>query len=179
MVGWSLFSYLEYGGIHIFERKNFPFGFWNGIYNSINWIIALGAVTPFSILIIRDLYRMKIGRIIILTGALLFFAITLMRTPFFYTGLKVGILGGCFFGNGLSLLLICFFYGYQRLWKEKYKDKDEEGLLLILLLWILGSMAFIILFTPFPAVRHVIVAIPAILLILGSYIFRIKSQLSG
>jgi len=172
LVGWSLFNYLDYGGIHILERKNFPFGFWNGVYNSINWIIALGAVAPFSFLIIRDLYRMKIGRIIVLAGVLFFFVITLIRTPYFYTGLKVGILGGCFFGNGLSLLLICFFCGYQRLWKKEYKYKDEERLLVVLLLWILGSMAFIILFVPFPAVRHVIVAIPAILLILGSYIYK-------
>jgi len=172
LAGWSLFNYLDYGGIHILERKNFPFGFWNGIYNSINWIIALGAVAPFSFLIIRDLYRMKIGKIIVLAGVLFFFVTTLIRTPYFYTGLKVGILGGGFFGNGLSLLLICFFCGYQRLWKVKYEYKDKERQLVILLLWILGSMAFIILFTPFPAVRHVIVVIPAFLLILGVHTYK-------
>jgi hypothetical protein len=115
---------------------------------------------------------MRIGKVLVVGGGLFFLVFTLIRTPYFYSGLKVGILGGCFFGNGLSLMLICSFCGYQRLWKEKHKYRDEERQLMILLLWILGSMAFIILFTPFPAVRHVIVVIPAILLILGVHTYK-------
>lgn len=176
LVGWSLFNYWDYGGIHILERKNFPFGFWTGVYNSINWIIALGAVSPFSILIIPDVFRMKKGKLLVMAGFLLFFIITLMRTPYFYSGLKVGILGAVFFGSGLSLILVCLAYAYQELWQGKYNYYVDGRQLSILLLWILGSMTFIILFTPFPAVRHVIVVIPAILLILGIYTHKVINR---
>lgn len=172
LVGWSLFNYWDYGGIHILERKNFPFGFWTGVYNTINWIIALGAVGSFSILIIPNVFRMKIGKLIVIAGFLSVFIITLIRTPYFFSGLEVGILGAFFFGNGLTLMLACIVYAYKRLWKEKFEYNNDGRQLAILLLWMLGSMAFIILFTPFPAVRHVLVVIPAILLILGTYTYK-------
>jgi hypothetical protein len=167
LAGWSLFNYFDYGGIHILERRNFPFGFWNGVYNSINWAIALGAVAPFSILILPTLFRRRIGKIILIASFLFFLVITLIRTPDFYSGLKVGILGGCFLSNGLALILLCFFQGSQGFRNLRSKSGDDERQFLILLLWILGPMAFIIFFSPFPAVRHVMVVIPAILLMLG------------
>jgi hypothetical protein len=170
LAGWSLFNYFDYGGIHILERKNFPFGFWNGVYNSINWAIALGAVAPFSVLILPDFFRRRIGKTILIASFLLFLVITLLRTPYFDSGLKVGILGGCFFSNGLALTFLCFSRGFRGFRSLGPTSGEEERRLLILFLWILAPMAFIILFPPFPAVRHVLVVIPAILLMLGIFI---------
>jgi hypothetical protein len=170
LAGWSLFNYFDYGGIHILERKNFPFGFWNGVYNSINWAIALGAVAPFSVLVLPDFFRRRIGKTILIASFIFFLVITLIRTPYFASGLKVGILGGCFFSNGLALTLLCFFRGSRGLRNLGPASGDEERRLLILSLWILAPMVFIIFFSPFPAVRHVMVVIPAILLMLGMFI---------
>jgi len=99
---WSLFNYLDYGGIHILERPTSDFAF-----RIIDVVIGLGAISPFSVLLfssIRNKLEGKVALVSALGGMILFLIWRWYEEPN-YNDL---MLLGCFFiGNGLFILTFC------------------------------------------------------------------------
>lgn len=163
---WSLFNYFDYGKIHILGRSVKTFDQKDYIFRIIDWLAGLGSIASFLpvFLFQSNEKRLRIW---------LFTAVLILSTVFFFvshhkSSLSVAALWALFFGSGvLTILLTCvsFVRGVKSSIKKEDKLRLERNL--ILLLWILGAFSFIILFTPFMAIRHILLAIPAVILLLA------------
>lgn len=162
---WSVFNYLEYGSVHLFDRPSRTLTLDRVSFMVVLWTAALGSIAPFSILVLADTFsRMMNGRIsrrvMAITGAVLFVVIA---TLYFQTrGLSShhALLAGLFLTNGTYL---CVLVGLAFIRREK-RPKP------LLYLWLLSTAVFIVLFAPFLATRHVLLSVPVLLLILGAWL---------
>ena len=108
------------------------------------WLLALGAIAPFSVLVLRRRLPIMIA---VVSGAF-----SLLKTP---------ILGAIFMLNGVALV---YFMG-ETFFNSAKRDSDDR----VLGLWFFAAMSFIVIFTPFIAVRHVLLALPPLVLWLAKY----------
>ncbi len=170
---WSVFNYLDYGGVHILQRgEDIPLELVPE--RAVTALICLGAISPFSIVIcplLRSDRQLRIYCLWIILLALLFascqFGVymdenriqSLLRTLFFMNGvIVVGVTVWCI-GHGFST-------DPSRL--RVYLTQNHDIIVLGLLGF--GLAAFVILFAPFIAVRHFLLIIPAVLLVWGQRI---------
>jgi len=78
-----------------------------------------------------------------------------------------------FFIAGIFLLgFVILILGQNAISAWKIKDGLAFEREVMLVLWIMGTFAFIILFSPFMAIRHIFLVIPAILFILGRHLTK-------
>jgi 4-amino-4-deoxy-L-arabinose transferase-like glycosyltransferase len=168
LVGWSVFNYLDYGGIHLLERREGGGRFAEAPRRILDWLTCLGSVSPFALVGIPYLLahpRRRYGLIAsALCGLLSFFWSFL----FWGDDLVTCLLRALFIGNGLlllSLTIACIAEHLRE--KETHESPDSRTQTIILAAWILATGAFIVLFSPFMAVRHILPVIPAILLLTG------------
>ena len=195
LLGWSYFNFLEYGSVHILDRQFNPSSLYHYLRMSWSWIITLGAISPFSIFFIPDsvwslkdglLYRWRIASVCTLL------AITVIIFYQLHFGLdrifKVlnGIIFVLFIINGLFLVYLLFDATRKLFPKSRFMTMNKSTFLssfreilqshtndIVLIYWSVSAAAFVVLFAPFMATRHVLLSIPGLLLILGA---RIKSQ---
>jgi hypothetical protein len=156
LAAWSLFNWLDYGQSHLWSRPRPPLHPPEVAARLLDWLRALGAVAPFSILGLP--WALADRRRALALGALAAGA----------AALPVGAgqdgagaaLARLFLANGIVVLVLAGV-SLERLRRERL----EEALLLAG--WIGAGAAFIVLFTPFMAVRHVLLVVPALLLALA------------
>ena len=195
LLGWSYFNFLEYGSVHILDRPIESSSLYHYLRMSFSWIITLGAISPFSIFFIPDsvwsLKERLTCRWRITFACSLLVIIVVFFCQFFF-GLDVifrvlnGIIFVLFIINGLFLVFLLFDATrklFQKLFlitmsKSTYLSSLREisrshANDVVLIYWTVSAAAFIVLFSPFMATRHVLLSIPGLLLILGS---SIKSQ---
>jgi 4-amino-4-deoxy-L-arabinose transferase-like glycosyltransferase len=172
LAAWSVFNYLDYGGIHLLGRAGQA-----GLPRAEvlwHWVIFLGAMSPFSLLYVPRLMSSRRGQVLLaLLAAPLVVEVvkfclrpdapptSLLRTVFIVNGLLVS-------GSTLHLLARRF-----RPNDAAHGGRDE---VVILTLWLLGSFAFVVLLSPSMAARHLLPVIPAILLILGGQMPEVPAR---
>jgi len=174
---WSIWNINEFGFIHIISREPQTFSFYIVIYLAVAYLLALGSFGPLSLLFlsikggIRPYIKaINIFLVLLFTGLLFGQLLGLLSV-----NQSSWMLWLVFLINGCLVVGMLFFY----LIKEKrflqiFKNQTE----ITLWLWFLALASFIILFTPFMATRHVLLALPAILLLMVYYLreipFKIK-----
>lgn len=174
LFGWSLFNIYDYGGIHILGRPVSPPNLMRLGYGLTDWLVCVGAVCPFSIILIpprRDRLAW-LGLLLLAAAAFLFI---IYNSNNFNLGRPTSwraIFGGIFFGNGVLLFASTLYYGARNcIVAYREKRQNEKSCHIIFLAWLLGAMAFIVLFAPFVAVRHILIVVPVVLLILNIGVF--------
>ena len=169
---WSAFNIYDYGGIHILERpvssRTFSF-----IELVASWLGTLGAITPFAVLaFIAMFYRStsfinKSAWLFISAFNVLIFCIII----WFYIALpsndvQINILLKWFFLiNGSALLILISAISLKNAVNNNLNITH-----LTLLYWLVSSAIFIIGFAPYVATRHVLLAIPPLVLLLYFWI---------
>lgn len=166
LAAWSLFNRLDYGGVHLFERP-VASAARPGAVRTIAllvaraglWLIALGAVLPGSLAFVPSLATERSGaRLVVLSAAATAVTIAAGRLALPGEPVAQSVLRGLFLGNGL---LVATLVG--RAFRSGRKA-PASGLLLA---WALAAALFIVLLSLFIAVRHVLVALPPILLLIA------------
>jgi 4-amino-4-deoxy-L-arabinose transferase-like glycosyltransferase len=176
VAAWSLFNYFDYGGIHILRR---PGGGEHGFYEHVFYtplsrfvacMMTLGAITPFGLVLIMRLVPLlrRWGPIIYSTTALLF-ALLVMAVATDRLGelLADKALRAAFLVNAAVMMFAVAMVSRRQLAARRtsLSPNPADARLLILLLWIAGHLSFYSLFAPAMAIRHLLLVLPAVLLV--------------
>lgn len=163
---WSGFNLFDYGRIHILDRARESKTAYVYVINLLNWIVGLGAILPFSILIfvvefVRSIsYLQKVFWVILSAAALLPPVMVAASAATDFRSLNLVLLLS-FFTSGLGVLYACY-----RAVKLETFLQGINSIQWMFVYWVISTLIFIVAFAPFMATRHVLLAIPAILLIL-------------
>ena len=168
LTAWSYWNYQSYGGVHLLGRPTNKVTFHLLLGNAKSLLLCLGAVSPIALATLPSRKTSKAGLAIWtigLLGSALWFASGYAKgqTPLINLLLKAvfSVLG--------SVLLLHSTLWLKRHWQNA-TDDDTHREVLVLGAWISLELLFILLLSPFVAVRHLLPMIPAILLLFGRYI---------
>jgi 4-amino-4-deoxy-L-arabinose transferase-like glycosyltransferase len=168
---WSLFNFLDYGGVHIASRGVSPD--WPQLEEAVAWVLALGALTPLGLIALiqsrQELVRAE-GAIYALTavglGAMIF-AVAFGVLSNWWSDRLLWLL---FITNGtfiyLALIPDVLSMAHGRFWRPEVAR--AFGPRIYLALWVFGTTAFYVRFSPFVAARHVLLILPPLTLLLFS-----------
>lgn len=159
LFSWSLWNSIEYGSIHILDRRA------GGIHINSLWAFfaCAGSISVFSISFISGVFRHKAVSLILLIVSILF----LLSVVIFYFDQIPGSLYSAslnilFIVNGIIILIALFI---------SFKDQVNKGLSnfiesdsFIFFLFLSSLSLFIILYAPFMATRHILMVTPFVLL---------------
>jgi hypothetical protein len=174
LAAWSLFNWWDYGGIHILERP-IATGAVPGLLRRLGvigaraglWLVALGAVSPFAPVFLGPLTRSRGGRTLVrATVAIAVAASAIGRLALHGEPVVQSVLRGLFFANGLlvaALTARALADATQRRAPETGRPPPNW----LLAVWAVGAALFIVVLSPFIAVRHVLLALPAVLLLIA------------
>ena len=194
---WSLCNYLDYGGIHLLGRESnakHPEALFGRL---VVFFICLGAVTPFSVVLLPRLVRGRLGLALSALG-LTAGLITLcwswsvkQEVPAWWGALRslflangVVVLGWALVAAGVRLLVAAGFSlrppqaearGYGQFPSAAHRNEDARPFAVLAIL-LLGTVAFNVLFAPFVAVRHVLPAVAVTLLLIGASMARAETE---
>lgn len=156
LLAWSAWNYAELGRVHLTSRASDPAAFSGVVGRMRDWLLCLGAAGPLALGAVPwALQRRRPAGIAFVATA---FAMLLfeMAMP---EKVAHPILGRLFFANGaLGLALAALALGDESL------EREQRWLLLG---WIGAAGGFIVCFAPFMAMRHVLLAVPPVMLGLG------------
>ena len=173
---WSLFNFLDYGGVHIATRlQGESHGLlWlssGGLGRTVAWVLALGALTPLGLIV-----GVQSQRKLVRAGSAIYAAIFVGFAAMILS-VALGVLSNrysdivlwvVFVLNGalvvLALIPDALSLAYSRLWRPEVAC--ALGPTIYLLLWVLGTTAFYVMFSPFIAARHLLLILPALTLML-------------
>jgi 4-amino-4-deoxy-L-arabinose transferase-like glycosyltransferase len=173
LAAWSWFNYLDYGGLHILTRPHAERSAYELLRLAVTWLICLGALTPLGFIAAVQ-SRLKLAK-----AGWAIYAIAGISFAALPAAIALGLLSDhrsdkllwlIFAGN---TALICFALAYELLsfgWLKLncgwIATKDAPALYLFL--WLVGTTAFYVLFSPFIAARHVLLILPPVILLLVS-----------
>ena len=166
---WSLFNVVDYGGVHLLGRPiataQFSaleaFGITLG--RGALWVVALGALLPFSIVMIPVLRAHRAWQRGALVGTLVVFALTL-ATQLVATQIEalagehvlVSLMRSLSFVVGIAAFVLVV--GAVR--SRTQADPDEARAMLVLGALFFFTTLFVVVLSPFVAVRHVLLVLP-------------------
>ena len=171
IIAWSIINYFEYGGIHIFSTGNHTsISLIKIIKASYDWIIVLGGI----ILVTFPLFLKIAARkylpyyCIIISGMIIIF---LNLNKFLGNNdLARVLLSLLFYANGF----LVFYIFCKEIVPSIVKNNPIDLNKIIILAWFFCGLIFIVVFSPFIAVRHVILALCPIFIAVGLYWERIN-----
>lgn len=165
LLAWSLFNLWDYGGIHILSRPladNKPalLRLFKPLSMLAGWVAALGAVMPLGFFIGASRVRAPRARHIAYALPIAGIAALGCAVAWGWIGDRVsdGLLQIAFLANAAIMI------GLPR---PALASLHLDRTRLLLGLWLAGACAFNVLFAPFMAVRHVLLALPPLLLLIG------------
>jgi len=163
---WCGFNYWDYGGIHMLTRMDAR-GLWN-VLDPAKWVLCLGAAAPFSFALAgawlgrRERALARAARLA-LAAALAAFLVLIVGSVRGAVGMESSDLAfAAFFVVSGSIALALAIHGLPRL---RAPLEPEAVARWMLAYWVLGAAAFIVLLAPFVAMRHVLLALPAVVLL--------------
>ncbi len=178
LVAWSLFNVWDYGGVHILQRPTRAVTVAGLLVNAADWVAGLGAIAPFAIVFIRPANRCWLGGRALAGSLLVGLAVLVVCCVYTASSLSVALLWAVFAANGSFLVLTAAGPCVRRMvgaWRETVLstacDPDR-----VLGLWCAAACSFFVLFTPFMAIRHILLALPAVLLWLGMHQSRVLTR---
>lgn len=179
LAAWSLFNVMDYGGIHIATRL--AGGHRHGRFRipeeAVAWVITIGALTPLGLMTVilasRTLARMEtLIHGVVWAGAA---ATMLLVVLGMLSGIQsYRLLWATFIVNGLLVCLVLLAdilaAVHLRFWRPDIARAC--GPMIYLLLWLIGTTAFYVLFAPSIAARHVLLILPPTTLFLVARLGR-------
>lgn len=162
LVLWSVFNYLDYGGLHLFERRA---GVIDLPWRVPELVVMLGAVAPFTPAFVPALARRRIGWLLLagsVVGGLVSLLLPLPAASEPCSRGGYAVLRALFVANGLLLIALCVDAGLGAI---RRPERRARGLMLILLL--VTVTAFVAALSPFMAARHLLVVVALALLLLA------------
>ena len=169
LAAWSAWNWYEYGHLHLLGREGSSLKFQHLLAKATAWLVNFGSVAPFSILILPYLIRERKGFVTVLAGFLGLLGF-LLQVFAFQQRPYLALMRCIFCANGV-LLLGFGLHSLLSTWRQKNSVSGLNPEITVLLGWLVGAAGFIVLFTPFMAVRHVFVVMPVVLLLLGIHVF--------
>jgi len=175
---WSAFNIYDYGEIHILNRPRLlktPLTYWT---YSVTWIVGLGAMLPFAVFgfyaqlkqsastAAKMIWSILCGLTLLAPAVVLLSAvknIAVVNSALFFSCVLSGI--------GV-LCMCCQTVKKQKTENENENKNDGNSIQWLLLYWMGSSFLFIVFFAPFMAVRHVLLAMPAVLLLIYPQVAR-------
>lgn len=174
---WSLWNIKEIGSIHLLQTRHEIMDIWRIPRNFVDWFTGLGSISIFVLPIIISKKIPKQKFILILCSifcCVSMFIAVLLRAGNFLTALTISL----FYGNGI---LVTLFAGWIFIdLYLKYKEvRNIPFPALISFVLLVFSFVFVILTAPFMAIRHIILALPFLMILLcyGNYNFLTKKFL--
>ncbi|SFG36076.1 Dolichyl-phosphate-mannose-protein mannosyltransferase [Pontibacter chinhatensis] len=165
LLAWAGLNYMEFGSSHMLGRPRNEVTLSLISNNFIAFILTTGGVAPFSLMFISAFQKVEKKRIVIAVaiGIAIFVvaAYVLVYGPV-VRSIPYSLFWTIFAYNGL-LVIILFFFAARRM------VPDRKAV--IVFLWGLAMGAFILIYSPFMATRHVLLLLPPFI-ILGGYVYR-------
>ena len=174
LAAWSLFNFLDYGGVHIAARDaSYSNGWLLQLQEAVAWVVALGALTPLGLIVViysrQELVRAEraiYGAVFVGFAAM----IAAVGWGVLSTRWSDRLLWAVFLANGaviyLALIPHALGLAQSRAWRPEVAR--ALGATIYLVFWALGTTAFYIRFAHFIAARHVLLILPALTLLLAS-----------
>jgi len=175
MVAWSAFNWIAYGEIHLLERAGAVASPDGALQTAVSlavgrlplWVVGLGAVSPFAVAFAAQAGRRVLwicagaGAAIVAAGLLL----PVADLPAFRdVNATDAVLRGIFFANGL---LVASLIRKALLARANGGSPAEHSQIDVLVVWMGCAIAAAVLLAPFPAVRHVLLALPPVIVLLA------------
>jgi len=163
---WSGFNFWDYGSIHMLARMDA-----RGVANVLDpakWVLCLGAAAPAAFAIAgawldgRERRIAVAGVASLAVGMGVFLALVAALCDGFYDRAVSTAAFAAFFLLSGSLLCVLALLALP--WRRAALETDTAARWM-LAYWVAGSAAFIVLFAPFMAMRHVLLALPAVVLL--------------
>lgn len=166
VAAWSAFNYWDYGGVHMLTRvaEN---GGWH-VLDPSKWVLCLGATAPFAFALAAACPLPRAGtatrvlKLVLWSGAFGVLALIVASC--------LGAIGGeasdatfatFFIASGVTLIVLAGC-GVLPLREARSAASIAK---VTLAYWALSAGAFVVLFAPFVAVRHVLLALPPLVLL--------------
>jgi len=173
LIGWSAFTWVAYGGVHLLERAGALANPEDGGVLAAAalcagrlplWVEGVGALSPFSLAFIQHAGRRALawcavaGAVVIAVGLAIPF-----RSFAIFAGTNEldAVLRGLFFANGL-LVVVLLRKSARKLLADRVTNRGAE----VVVAWLATAVALTVFLAPFPAARHVLMATPPILVLL-------------
>ena len=175
LAAWSLFNFLDYGGVHIASREaSYIDGWLLQLQEAVAWVVALGALTPLGLIAMiqsrQELVRAE-GAIYVVVSVGFAAMILAVAWGVLSSWRSDKLLWVVFITNGaliyLALIPDALSLAFSRLWRPQVAR--AFGPKIYLVLWVFGTTAFYVRFAHFIAARHVLLILPALTLLLVSY----------
>ena len=167
LMAWSCFNLLDYGAIHILNRPQLDVTVERVILRGVEWIAAVGAAAPFSVAFMPRPGMKWNSWISILAGVAVGVAAGLAISTHSKATIQIAVLWGVFIGNGVFVLCLVGQGAVHSLREAgQSDDRAARDRTLVVLLWLAGTSLFMVLFAPFMSMRSVLLAVPALLLLL-------------
>ena len=168
---WAVFNLLEYRHIHMLQRPAHPFrhSLLDPVQRFVGVVVTLGGLTPFGLLVAARLVpalRRRSGALFLAVGAL-FLVLILLALAGVAEAPADTVLRVFFLLNGIALVAGAVAAVAWRVSRSTalFVATPANVRLAVLVLWVLGHFAFYSLYAPFMAARHVLLVLPALLLL--------------
>lgn len=163
LVLWSGWNLQEYGGVHIMDREGNHSGSFGIVKRVFGMLLCIGALTPFIPAFLHPLPGRFGKNLFVAWCAALVVGLAFAGGVYmglFQESMSDHVLRVAFMLNGLLLPVLCARY---LPWRTPSAATDQW----ILALWALGLAAFLALFSPMMASRHILLILAPVLLILA------------
>lgn len=168
---WSAFNFYDYGAVHILDRATSVKSLWSYLRNALAWVVTLGAIMPFAVWAFATKIKFSERRARSLAWAILCL-LSLLAPAAIALSLFVALpilplnltLYVSFFVSGAGAIVLA----YSNI-KPALLGIDFDSKKALLAYWFLSSFLFTVLLAPFMATRHVLLAMPAVLLMMYPY----------
>jgi hypothetical protein len=165
---WSIFNLYDFGKAHLIGRAVTPRSiqmYWD---LSVYWLGILGAITPFAGLVFYSKIQFAIHAwvksvwwllLLISWGSYcLLLGWAVLKPQWLALNLALQL---TFFSTALGLLVAAL----QALWQKLIQQQEQTLANLTLGYWLFAPALFLVMFTPFMATRHVLLSLPALILL--------------
>ena len=168
LTGWSVLNWFDYGGVHLLDREPDVLSVRTVLLRAVEWIAGLGAVVPFSVMFLsrgalRRVAGLPLAAGLVAAVAICFGAHRDPSCPYPITFLWAVFLGNGVFVLGLVHRGLIRGVGLARQRGDRPRIRHN----VVLAFWLVGAFLFVVLFAQFMAVRHVLLAVPVVLLLLA------------
>lgn len=158
---WSGWNLHEYGGVHLLDRQGGDPSIVGIFVRALALLTCVGAVAPFTPAFLRPLlprpaHRLFMAWVILLCAAACFILLVYIGT--IPEPVSDQVLRIAFTLNGVLLVVLCARF-------LPLNAPSTAADKWILVLWALGLAAFLALFSPMMASRHILLVLPPVLLL--------------
>jgi len=164
LAAWCAWNYVEFGGFHLFTRPS-TFHVASVGPHVIEWMAGLGVAAPFGIVLLARRFGGWLSALVrllpIIAGAAVFLSTRAVAPD------KVQLAWLWEVSDAVSetdLLSITERVLLEWRRPDNAAARDQSS---ILVLWLLAAAGSVVLFAPFMAMRHILLALPPVLLLCG------------